>query len=263
MQPRCSGRHGAAGVTALQGFRATGVTAGLGASGRPDVALVVNDGPAFDAAAVSRRIASGAAIPCDLVPVMSWPTGAWTRWSSSTSAGHACALAVRGFQDAPHCRLVAEGVRLRAPATSRSVRQAWIGELPPMDKIADRVDACRRGAHRRGRTGCHDRHRGRRNTVAQRVAGCLGDGWGVGHGKGCGHTRAGASRHARRRHHGCRCRRSRSDAVLRAATATTFDRIDSDGCMSTNDTVPVDGVWCRGRHSRRPTTPTAAGHRGL
>jgi glutamate N-acetyltransferase / amino-acid N-acetyltransferase len=27
------------------------------------------------------------------------------------------------------------------------------------------------------------------------------------------------------------------DEVLRAATATTFDRVDSDGCMSTNDTV--------------------------
>jgi glutamate N-acetyltransferase/amino-acid N-acetyltransferase len=27
------------------------------------------------------------------------------------------------------------------------------------------------------------------------------------------------------------------DAALRSATATTFDRIDSDGCMSTNDTV--------------------------
>ncbi|HXR67239.1 MAG TPA: bifunctional ornithine acetyltransferase/N-acetylglutamate synthase, partial [Dermatophilaceae bacterium] len=27
------------------------------------------------------------------------------------------------------------------------------------------------------------------------------------------------------------------DTALRAATATTFDRIDSDGCMSTNDTV--------------------------
>jgi glutamate N-acetyltransferase/amino-acid N-acetyltransferase len=27
------------------------------------------------------------------------------------------------------------------------------------------------------------------------------------------------------------------DAALRAATDTTFDRIDSDGCMSTNDTV--------------------------
>ena len=29
------------------------------------------------------------------------------------------------------------------------------------------------------------------------------------------------------------------DAVLRAATAVSFDRIDSDGCMSTNDTVTV------------------------
>jgi glutamate N-acetyltransferase/amino-acid N-acetyltransferase len=27
------------------------------------------------------------------------------------------------------------------------------------------------------------------------------------------------------------------DAALRAATRTTFDRVDSDGCMSTNDTV--------------------------
>jgi glutamate N-acetyltransferase/amino-acid N-acetyltransferase len=28
-----------------------------------------------------------------------------------------------------------------------------------------------------------------------------------------------------------------ADAALRAATRTTFDRVDSDGCMSTNDTV--------------------------
>ena len=39
--------------------------------------------------------------------------------------------------------------------------------------------------------------------------------------------------HHRRR----RRRRPRCDAALRSATATTFDRIDSDGCMSTNDTV--------------------------
>ena len=32
-------------VTAPRGFRAAGVTAGLKASGRPDLALVVNDGP--------------------------------------------------------------------------------------------------------------------------------------------------------------------------------------------------------------------------
>ena len=39
-------------VTAPKGFRASGVTAGLKASGRPDLALVVNDGPLQSAAAV-------------------------------------------------------------------------------------------------------------------------------------------------------------------------------------------------------------------
>ena len=39
-------------VTAPQGFRASGVTAGLKASGAPDLALVVNDGPGF----VSNRV---------------------------------------------------------------------------------------------------------------------------------------------------------------------------------------------------------------
>ena len=29
----------------------------------------------------------------------------------------------------------------------------------------------------------------------------------------------------------------RLDAALRSATRVSFDRIDSDGCMSTNDTV--------------------------
>src|SRR5690606_9225958 len=39
-------------VTAPKGFRAAGVAAGLKPSGRPDVALVVNDGPDHTAAAV-------------------------------------------------------------------------------------------------------------------------------------------------------------------------------------------------------------------
>ena len=42
-------------VTAPQGFRATGITAGLKVSGKPDLALVVNDGPEDTAAAVFTR----------------------------------------------------------------------------------------------------------------------------------------------------------------------------------------------------------------
>ena len=44
--------HQSIGVTAAKGFRAAGVTAGIKASGTPDLALVVNDGPAFAAAGV-------------------------------------------------------------------------------------------------------------------------------------------------------------------------------------------------------------------
>ena len=40
------------GVTAPRGFRAAGISAGIKASGDPDLALVVNDGPADAAAAV-------------------------------------------------------------------------------------------------------------------------------------------------------------------------------------------------------------------
>ena len=45
-------RSGAVSVTFAQGFRAAGVVAGLKASGTPDVAVVINDGPRWDAAAV-------------------------------------------------------------------------------------------------------------------------------------------------------------------------------------------------------------------
>ncbi|HCN22121.1 MAG TPA: bifunctional ornithine acetyltransferase/N-acetylglutamate synthase, partial [Arthrobacter bacterium] len=47
-------------VTAPLGFRAAGVTAGLKTSGKPDLALVVNDGPSKAAAAVftSNRVAA-------------------------------------------------------------------------------------------------------------------------------------------------------------------------------------------------------------
>jgi glutamate N-acetyltransferase/amino-acid N-acetyltransferase len=42
------------------------------------------------------------------------------------------------------------------------------------------------------------------------------------------------------------------DAVLREATRTTFDRVDSDGCMSTNDTVLLLASGASG------TTPSGA-----
>ena len=52
-------------VTAAQGFRAAGVRAGLKASGKPDLALVVNDGP-LDTAAAS-IVRSGDPLRCGAI----------------------------------------------------------------------------------------------------------------------------------------------------------------------------------------------------
>ena len=58
------------------------------------------------------------------------------------------------------------------------------------------------------------------------------------HGQGRGHARPRPRHHARRPHHRRRPATAAAlDTALRAATRTTFDRVDSDGCMSTNDTV--------------------------
>ncbi len=62
-------------VTAARGFRAIGLAAGIKASGKPDVALIVNDGPKDAAAAVftSNRFPSGAD------PVVPASGGRWQR----------------------------------------------------------------------------------------------------------------------------------------------------------------------------------------
>ena len=54
------------------------------------------------------------------------------------------------------------------------------------------------------------------------------------------------------------CRPPTSTRALRAATRVSFDRLDSDGCMSTNDTVTVHGQRRQRHHARRcRTSPTA------
>ena len=81
--------------------------------------------------------------------------------------------------------------------------------------------------------------------------------------KGAGHARARTGHDARRDHHGCRRRRpATSTACCVRATATTFDRVDSDGCMSTNDTVVLLASGASGVAGRsRP--PRGCRDRGL
>ena len=109
-------------VTTPRGFRAAGVTAGLKASGRPDLALVVNDGPDHHAAAVftGNRV--------EAAPVT------WSRTVVAdgradavvlNSGGANACTGAPGFQDTHRtAEHVGAAARHRARATSSSARPA-------------------------------------------------------------------------------------------------------------------------------------------
>ena len=96
------------------------------------------------------------------------------------------------------------------------------------------------------------------DTVSKQVV-VEGSGWSIGGmAKGAGHARPAAGHHAGRAHHRRRASTPRTaDRALRAATRVSFDRLDSDGCMSTNDTVTLLASGASG------ITPDRGGlHRG-
>ncbi len=220
-------------ITSPAGFRAAGVTAGLKASGRPDLAVVVNDGPDHHAAAVftSNRVEaapvtwsrealadgrvdavvlnSGGANAC---------TGAAGLADTQASAGHvAAAIAV----SAANVVVCSTGL---------------IGELLPMGKILAGIDAA---AAALSDTGGEDAAIAimTTDTVAKQSL-RTGNGWSVGGmAKGAGMLAPALATMLVVITTDAVADAGTLDAALRAATDATFDRIDSDGCMSTNDTV--------------------------
>ena len=58
-----------------------------------------------------------------------------------------------------------------------------------------------------------------------------------GHGEGCGNARAWNGHDAVRHHDRCDVDPAQARLALAEAVRTTLNRLDSDGCMSTNDTV--------------------------
>lgn len=225
-------------VTAAAGFTAAGVTAGLKASGRPDVSLVVNEGPLQSAAAVftSNRFCAA--------PVE------WSREVIKTGRLHAVILnsgganactGPEGFADA---HATAEHV---ASALTRGTRETGAGEIAvcstgligerlPMDRLLAGVDAAVQGL---SATGGPDAAVAIMTTDSvPKTAVVHGQGFVVGGmAKGAGMLAPGLATMLVVLTTDAVAEPRALDAALRQATRLTFDRIDSDGCMSTNDTV--------------------------
>jgi glutamate N-acetyltransferase/amino-acid N-acetyltransferase len=220
-------------VTTPKGFRAAGITAGLKASGSPDLALVVNDGPLDAAAGVFTRNRVKAA------PVV-WSEqvlrGGRVQAVVLNSGGANACTGPAGFQDTH-----ATAERVAAALDTGAARVAvcstgLIGTRLPMDLLLKGVDDAATALETSGGVAAAEAIR-TTDSVAK-TASYDGDGFSVGGmAKGAGMLAPSLATMLVVVTTDAVADSAALDEALRAATHTTFDRVDSDGCMSTNDTV--------------------------
>jgi glutamate N-acetyltransferase / amino-acid N-acetyltransferase len=220
-------------VTAPLGFLASGVTVGLKDSGRPDLALVRNLGPEHVAAAVftSNRVCAA--------PVT------WSRQVLAdgrvdavvlNSGGANACTGAQGFQDAHRtAELVAAALDVSAGDVA-VCSTGLIGVLLPMDRIETGVDAAAAALSPEG--GPDAATAIMTTDTVPKTAAAARQGWSAGGmAKGAGMLAPALATMLVVVTTDAVTTVEDADAALRAATAVTFDRIDSDGCQSTNDTV--------------------------
>ena len=226
-------------VTAPLGFRAAGVVAGLKQSADRDVAVVINDGPSRAAAAVftSNRV---------LAAPVKWSrqvvSGGRVRAVVLNSGGANACTGPLGFQDT-HATAERLAAALGDSAGEIAVcSTGLIGERLPMDKVLPAVDAAVAEADRGGGVHAADAIRTTDTVVKiafrRRGAPGRGDGYTIGGmAKGAAMLAPALATMLVVLTTDADLTAQELDAALRSATAVTFDRLDSDGCMSTNDTV--------------------------
>ncbi len=224
-------------VTAPQGFRSAGIAVGLKSTGKPDLALVVNDGPERASAVVftSNRAQAN--------PIL------WSRKVAQNGQARAVILNSGGA----NCftgDFGYETTRLTAEAVA-----AAIGEPD-----AERILVCSTGLIGTGDQAFRDKIVHNVPTLAAALAADdttapaailttdsvektvvhTGDGWTIGAmAKGAGMLAPGLATMLVVITTDALLDGEALDRALRRATATSFDRLDSDGCMSTNDQVTL------------------------
>jgi glutamate N-acetyltransferase/amino-acid N-acetyltransferase len=229
------------GVTAPSGFRATGISAGIKASGRPDLALVFNEGPDHSAAAVFTRNKVKAAPVLWTQQVMT--TGRLRAVILNSGGANAC-TGPGGFQDT-HATAEAVGGALSEWGTETGAIEVavcstgLIGDRLPMDKVLVGVkDIVQELAG--GLTGGTEAAEAimTTDTVPKQIALHHDGDWTVGGmAKGAGMMAPSLATMLCVITTDAVADAATLDRALRNATARTFDRLDIDGSCSTNDTV--------------------------
>ncbi len=222
-------------VTAAAGFRAAGIASGIKSSGKPDLALVVNDGPLFAAAGVftSNRVSAA--------PVQ------WSRQVLKegqlkavvlNSGGANACTGPAGFGDTHQTAEKVAAVLGCGPIEVAVCSTGLIGDRLPMDKLLAGIDVVAADLSEWG--GADAAQAIMTTDSVPKLATASGNGFSVGGiAKGAGMLAPGLATMLVVITTDAIASAPALDSALRAATNRTFDRIDSDGCMSTNDTVLV------------------------
>ncbi|MFE4825538.1 bifunctional glutamate N-acetyltransferase/amino-acid acetyltransferase ArgJ [Streptomyces sp. NPDC056672] len=244
-------------VTAAKGFTAAGIAAGIKENGNPDLALVVNNGPRRAAAGVftSNRVKAAPVLWSEQV-LKGGEVGAVVL---NSGGANAC-TGPKGFQDthatAEKAAEVLNGIsgfgasgtpggsdrtdhgdHTDHSAGEIAVASTGLIGLPlPMDKLLPGIEKAAAEL---------SEHGGEKAAIAIKTTDTIhktaivgGDGWTVGGmAKGAGMLAPGLATMLVVLTTDADVEAPALDTALRAATRTTFDRVDSDGCMSTNDTV--------------------------
>ncbi|MDX3852682.1 bifunctional glutamate N-acetyltransferase/amino-acid acetyltransferase ArgJ [Streptomyces sp. AK02-01A] len=221
-------------VTAAKGFTAAGIAAGIKENGNPDVALVVNNGPRRAAAGVftSNRVKAAPVLWSEQVV----KGGEITAVVLNSGGANAC-TGPQGFQDTHATAEKAAEVLGGGGAGEIAVASTGlIGLRLPMDKLLPGIEkaAAELSAHGGEKAAIAIKT----TDTVHKTAVAGGEGWTVGGmAKGAGMLAPGLATMLVVLTTDADIEAPALDTALRAATRTTFDRTDSDGCMSTNDTV--------------------------
>ena len=215
------------------GFRAAGVTAGLKPSGKPDLALVVNDGPVRAAAGVftanrvfaapvrwSRRVVAGGEVDAVIL---------------NSGGANAC-TGEPGYRDTADTATYLAQQLNTSPGRVAVCSTGLIGERLDMPRVLAGAERAVAALSTTGGLAAATAIM-TTDTVPKTVA-VPGAGFTVaGMAKGAGMLAPGLATMLVVLTTDAVASTGDLDAALRAATRVTFDRLDSDGAMSTNDTV--------------------------
>ncbi|MGO1384609.1 MAG: bifunctional glutamate N-acetyltransferase/amino-acid acetyltransferase ArgJ [Arachnia sp.] len=229
-------------ITSPQGFTAAGIAAGIKASANHDLAVVHNTGPYFRAAGVFTRNRVQAA------PVK------WSRHAISdgqlaavvlNSGGANACTGADGFADAARMA-AATAQHLHLPTDDVAVcSTGLIGLRLPMEKVLHGIEEACAALHPEG--GLDAATAIMTTDSVPKMAVQSGQGFTIGGmAKGAGMLAPGLATMLVVLTTDADVSPEHLDSALREACRVSFDRADSDGCMSTNDTVLLLGNGASG-----------------